>query len=319
MQAGAFGVFPTRQLEVFPMTLTQLRYFLTLTDHLNFTRAADALYISQTTLSQHISKLEEELQTTLFLRNRSGLVLTPEGQYLKSMASMVVNEIDALPEALKDLHSLTSSPDIPRTFSIAVDSVTFSRDRIMNNKFISTLRDLSKQYPKTEVLIHCVEQEEMLQQLLDKSIDVAVGLVNPPSYQKVKTLPLKQQPINLVMRYQPEWKTTMPSSEDVRKSLNSMDIYTVNFSSSYTLEIKKWMEDNGCVADLHYVNNGWHLQMLLALDNVAIFVPAHNLTPEFDLIDLYTVAISELSIPRYVAWNTENNHPLTSWFAKRFL
>ena len=267
------------------MTLTQLRYFLTLTEHLNFTRAANALFISQTTLSQHISKMEEELQTALFLRNRSGLVLTPEGQYLKNMALMVITEVDALPEALKDIRSLSAVPAIPKTFVVAIDTVAFSQDRMLTSKFISALESLREAYPKTEFIVHCFRQDDILQALLDKSIDVAVGLIKLPPYHKLQARELKRQPMNLMLKYQPQWEEKIPDFEDIKNALNTMDIYTVNFSSSHNLEIKKWLEENGCQRELQYVESSWQLQMKLMLENIVVFIPPHNVSPEFDLLN----------------------------------
>lgn len=54
----------------------QLEAFFTLTQTLNFTKAAAKLNVTQSALSQRILNLEEELQVTLFIRDRSGLKLT---------------------------------------------------------------------------------------------------------------------------------------------------------------------------------------------------------------------------------------------------
>jgi len=48
----------------------------------HFTRAAEMLHITQSALSQRIANLEDELETTLFIRERSGIRLTPSGQEL---------------------------------------------------------------------------------------------------------------------------------------------------------------------------------------------------------------------------------------------
>lgn len=60
----------------------QLEAFTTLAQTHNFTRAAEKLHMSQSALSQRIANLEEELGTTLFLRDRAGLKLTETGHEL---------------------------------------------------------------------------------------------------------------------------------------------------------------------------------------------------------------------------------------------
>lgn len=62
------------------MNWNQLEYVLTLAREKSITRAAQKLYLSQPSLSLSLKHLEEELGTTLFLRNGSGLELTYAGQ-----------------------------------------------------------------------------------------------------------------------------------------------------------------------------------------------------------------------------------------------
>lgn len=64
------------------MTSTQMKAFLKAAECLNFTAAAEALYISQPALSRSISALEDELDLLLFLRRNNVLSLTPGGQLL---------------------------------------------------------------------------------------------------------------------------------------------------------------------------------------------------------------------------------------------
>ncbi len=57
------------------MNTQQIEYFLEVVRQGSFTKAAQILYTSQPSLSRQITKLEEELGTSLFNRSRSGVVL----------------------------------------------------------------------------------------------------------------------------------------------------------------------------------------------------------------------------------------------------
>ena len=62
---------------IFPRSL---QYLIAIAEHGSFTRAAEALYVSQPTLSQQIKQLEESLQTPLLDRSGRTVKLTDAGE-----------------------------------------------------------------------------------------------------------------------------------------------------------------------------------------------------------------------------------------------
>ena len=64
------------------MELRQLRYFVKTAETLNFSEAARLLYVTQSTLSQQIRQLEQELDTMLFVRDSHNVTLTDSGERL---------------------------------------------------------------------------------------------------------------------------------------------------------------------------------------------------------------------------------------------
>ncbi len=76
------------------MELRVLRYFLTIAQEENFTRAAEQLHLTQPTLSRQIAQLEEELGAKLFLRGTHTVVLTEEGLLLRRRAQELLSLAD---------------------------------------------------------------------------------------------------------------------------------------------------------------------------------------------------------------------------------
>ena len=74
------------------MTLTQLRYAITVANSSSMNEAARKLYISQPSLSSAIKELEEEIGVELFRRTNRGISVTPEGEEFMGYARQVVEQ-----------------------------------------------------------------------------------------------------------------------------------------------------------------------------------------------------------------------------------
>lgn len=78
------------------MRIEQLYGFLALADHGSIRKASNYLYTSPQNLSKLMISLENELNTTLFIRSHSGIILTEEGKKAYNMVSNVIHELNLL-------------------------------------------------------------------------------------------------------------------------------------------------------------------------------------------------------------------------------
>jgi len=76
------------------MDIDQARTFLAITAHGSFVEASKQLHLTQSTVSARIQRLEDELGTRLFVRNRSGATLTPAGRRFIEYAKRLVLTAD---------------------------------------------------------------------------------------------------------------------------------------------------------------------------------------------------------------------------------
>ena len=84
------------------MELRHLRYFVALAECLNFTRAAERVHITQSTLSHQIHQLEEEIGELLFERVGKRVLITERGELFLSYAAKALKEVDQGLGALKE-------------------------------------------------------------------------------------------------------------------------------------------------------------------------------------------------------------------------
>lgn len=83
------------------MNLRALQYFVKLADLRHFSKAAQACFVSQPTLSTQIRKLEEELGVQLVERSPKNIMLTPVGEEIAERARLVLSDIDQLRQAAR--------------------------------------------------------------------------------------------------------------------------------------------------------------------------------------------------------------------------
>ena len=91
------------------MNITQLRYFITIAQLENMSRAAGLLHISQSSLSKNISAIEKEVGTELFERKGKNIALNPAGaQFLESCRRIVAeldNSLDSINREIRGKNS----------------------------------------------------------------------------------------------------------------------------------------------------------------------------------------------------------------------
>ncbi|WP_049723213.1 hydrogen peroxide-inducible genes activator [Gilvimarinus polysaccharolyticus] len=92
------------------MTLTELRYIVTLAQEQHFGRAAERCFVSQPTLSIAVKKLEEELGVALFERSKSRVSATPLGEKIVAQANLVLEQSAAIKDIANAGKDQLSSP-----------------------------------------------------------------------------------------------------------------------------------------------------------------------------------------------------------------
>lgn len=88
------------------MTLDQLRIFLAVVEHLHFTRAAEALYITQPAVSAAIQTLEEQHGVKLFHRIGRHIEITEAGELLQVEAQKILDQVALTERGLRELNNL---------------------------------------------------------------------------------------------------------------------------------------------------------------------------------------------------------------------
>lgn len=144
------------------MTIIQLKYAIKLSEIKSFSRVSQQLFITQPTLSEQIKKLEEELGTDLFVRNRKRIELTPAGIEFVEYARKVVFYFDQLSNAVgKYCDLLKGTLRIGLLWSFGYTQIS------------DVIRKFTLDYPGINVEYYIDGSNSLVQKLKDRELDVA--------------------------------------------------------------------------------------------------------------------------------------------------
>jgi LysR family hydrogen peroxide-inducible transcriptional activator len=193
--------------ENWPMELEQLRHFLKVAELGNFTRAAEAVNLSQPALSRSIARLEEELGQPLFERRTRQVIPTDSGNLLVGRARQILTLVD---DAKAEIH------DDGKTGRIRVAAIPTIAPYFLPER----LKEFHRSFPLAQVIVQEDTTENLLRKLSDGEIDVAIASL-PIDTKYLQTEPLFDEELLLVM------SADIPLA--TQKSIQARDIEALPF------------------------------------------------------------------------------------------
>jgi len=164
------------------MTITQLKYVLSVAEYQNFTVAAEHSFVTQPTLSMQIQKLEEELNIKIFNRSKKPIELTQIGKKIVEQAKVIVGESNRILDIVHQQKGF-----IGGEFKLGIIPT------IMPTLLPMFLQNFTKKYPKVKLIIEELTTEEIIRKLSDGHIDAALA-ATPLENDSIKERPLYYEP-----------------------------------------------------------------------------------------------------------------------------
>lgn len=138
------------------------RTFLTIVSTGNFTTAAALLHVTQSTVSARIKTLEEALGCSLFVRNKGGTSLTPQGIHFQKYAMRIVRSVE---QAKQDI-------GIPAGFSGSLK--IGGRLGLWEGFLDKWLQQALKNLPGISVRAETGVEDDLMQKLVDGRLDIGI-------------------------------------------------------------------------------------------------------------------------------------------------
>lgn len=294
------------------MTITQLRYFVALADHLHFSRTADSLHISQPSLTQHIKNLEQELGTKLFVRTNGGIFLTESGQRLKEDVEEILDRLGRL---------RTFTPDggrapMPKTFRVTYDASAFTLESEMSEVFVTTLRKLKNLCPMTEIKLEVPESATDTARLLrDNGTDICVSMVESVIDSSMEAQFVSSQRLYILT----------PKLDGGREALlefmNKDPVYMVSYDLRMSSRISNYLMNSGVTSTLQLIKTPYQVALYVRLGKGSAIIPENRIYQDLDDYarrELMLTPIDEIKIDRYMVWRRDNSNPLLPMFIETF-
>ncbi len=169
------------------MDFRQLQYVLTISQEQTLSAAAEKLFLSPSALSQHISKLESALHTSLFNRTKQGWIPTHAGRIYIDMATRI---LDIQKKAYVQISDITNN-----AASFFAVGVTPGRGTLMFSKIYPLFKSL---YPDVNVELVEGTVAEICQQIDTNKIDIGF-ISGETDHPNITTIPQVEEEILLMV------------------------------------------------------------------------------------------------------------------------
>jgi DNA-binding transcriptional LysR family regulator len=170
------------------MDIQGIQAFLTVSDTGSFSRAADALFLTQPAVSKRIQTLEHSLGIVLFDRIGKSVRLTEAGHALLPSCRRILAEIAESQRIISNLRKTTSG-----TLSLATSH------HIGLHRLPPVLREYSDKYPDVELKLSFMDSEEACQQIFNGDIEMAIITLPDEDNDRLEMRPVWNDPLCVVV------------------------------------------------------------------------------------------------------------------------
>jgi len=159
-------------------SIKQLKYICAVAEHRHFSKAAEACFVTQSTLSASIQDLESQLDAVIFERNKKSVLITPLGERLLQQARVVLGDVE-------DFISIAHSHDEALAGEIRLGVIPTIGPFLLP----SLLSELRKQYTKLKLYLREDMSADLVQRLQQGKLDLIL-LAFPYPLPEIETVSL---------------------------------------------------------------------------------------------------------------------------------
>ena len=169
------------------MNADTLRYIIAIAEDKSISKAAERLFVSQSSLSRTLQKAEQKLGESLFYRTAAGMVPTPGGEFFLKNANQILGLVSGINTEFCAFNSGHKG-----TLTLAAPI------RMCNILFPDSLKVFNQKYPNVEIRIHDIAGKGTEEEVLSGKADLGFVYL-PPQCSNVEIVPLLTIPSVVIM------------------------------------------------------------------------------------------------------------------------
>lgn len=169
------------------MDLIHLIYFFEVARQENFTKASEALYVSQSSISKLIKNLENELGVALFYRTPKRVILTDPGQQLLTKTKIIIETINSIHTEFSDLAGT------PR------GRLKIGMSPMVQTLFPQAIAEFKSLYPQIIIDLIEVGSKKVERGISEGTIDVGIMMLPISGKEELGVVPILNDPMMLIV------------------------------------------------------------------------------------------------------------------------
>jgi DNA-binding transcriptional LysR family regulator len=268
------------------MDLHQLYVFTKVVEHKSFSKAADDIFLSQSTVSSHIQALEKTLNLKLFDRVGRESILTPQGERLYQWALKLLLIKD---QALLDIKE--GMTDLRGMIRIAASSVP---GQFLVPRMVKQFRD---QYSEVTFHINQSSSKTVAEKVLNGSVDIGI-LGDKYDNDKLLYIPLLKEKLVLITSNQNE----------ITGPVNIKEIL------DYPFVMRNSNSGTNALLELFFKKNNINKDQL----NIIAYTESGQSLMQFVIQDIAISIISEIAASEYSSKNMLKMHEINGFDDERY-
>lgn len=167
------------------LTLRQLRVFEAVANHLSYSRAAEALHLTQPAVSMQIKQLEESAGLPLFEQLGKKIYLTEAGKEFRQYSRNILGQLEEAENVLAEMKGIDYGK---LTISVATTASHFATQ---------LLAEFCKRYPKVSVSLNVANREALLGHLAHNQMDMVI-MGKPPEGLDLEATSFMENPLVII-------------------------------------------------------------------------------------------------------------------------